>query len=129
FEEEAASVRDARRTPIRFRGYSVSHRGGHPHVRIEHGEYKRLKAYFLDLATHRSAERLAGEKARPPFQPHAAVRRQQLPLAPRPAGRRGAARAVTRGRGGGGSERVRAAASRLKRRGCRPFEPVAPGRE
>src|SRR5262245_19846691 len=44
FEEEAASVRDARRTPIRFRGYSVSHRGGHPHVRIEQGEYKRLKA-------------------------------------------------------------------------------------
>jgi hypothetical protein len=116
FEEEAASVRDARRTPIRFRGYSVSYRGGHPHVRIEQDEYKRLKAYFLSLATHRSAERLAGELARLPFEPYAPVRRQLLAVL----------RAVNRDRGRAGFEPVPADCLRLRRRVCRPFEPVDP---
>jgi hypothetical protein len=61
FEEEAGSIRDARKTPIRFSGYSISYRGGHPHVRIEQEEYKRLKAYFRDVAPHRSVERLEKE--------------------------------------------------------------------
>src|SRR6185437_515968 len=78
FEQEASYIRDARRTPIRFRGYSISYRGGHPHVRIDQEEYKRLKAYFLELALHRSAERLGGELARLPFEPYAPIRRQLL---------------------------------------------------
>jgi hypothetical protein len=48
FEEEAMAIRDAWKTPIRFRGYAISYRNGHPHVRIEQEEYKRLNAYFLD---------------------------------------------------------------------------------
>ena len=35
FFEEEASIRDVRRVPIRFEGYSISFRGGHAHVRIE----------------------------------------------------------------------------------------------
>jgi hypothetical protein len=113
---EEASVRDARRTPIRFRGYSVSYRGGHPHVRIEQEEYKRLKAYFLDLAPHRSAERLAGELARLPFEPYAPIRQQMLAVL----------RAINRERKRAGFELVPRSCFRFVRRVCRPFEPVDP---
>jgi hypothetical protein len=109
-------VRDARRTPIRFRGYSVSHRGGHPHVRIEQEEYNRLKAYFLDVATHRSAERLATELGPLPFEPYAPVRRRLLAVL----------RAVNRERERAGFEPVPADCLRLRRRVCRPFEPLGP---
>src|SRR6185369_11739835 len=49
FEAEAACIKDIRRTPIKFAGYSVSYRAGHPHVRIEQEEYKQLKTYFMGL--------------------------------------------------------------------------------
>jgi hypothetical protein len=113
FEEEASSVRDARRTPIRFRGYSISYRNGHPHVRIEQEEYKRLKAYFLDLALHRSAERLGSELARLPFEPYAPIRGQLLAVL----------RAVNRERKRAGFEPVPKSCFRFVRRVCRPFEP------
>src|SRR5262245_58080496 len=32
FEAEASNIRDARRVPIKFKGYAVSYRGGHPSV-------------------------------------------------------------------------------------------------
>lgn len=112
FEEEASAVRDARKTPIRFRGYSISYSNGHPHVRIEQEEYKRLKAYFLDLALHRSAERLASELARLPFEPYAPVRGQLLAVL----------RAVNRERKRAGFEPVPKSCFRFLRRVCRPFE-------
>jgi hypothetical protein len=115
FEEEASSIRDARKTPIRFRGYAISYRNGHPHVRIEQEEYKRLKAYFLDLALHRSAERLGSELARLPFEPYAPVRGQLLAVL----------RAVNRERKRAGFEPVPNTCFRLVRRVCRPFEPNA----
>jgi hypothetical protein len=113
FEEEASSIRDARKTPIRFRGYSISYRNGHPHVRIEQEEYKRLKAYFLELALHRSAERLGSELARLPFEPYAPIRRQLLTVL----------RAVNRERKRAGFELVPRSCFRFVRRVCRPFEP------
>jgi hypothetical protein len=113
FEEEASSIRDARKTPIRFRGYAISYRNGHPHVRIEQEEYKRLKAYFLDLALHRSAERLGSELARLPFEPYAPIRRQLLAVL----------RAVNRERKRAGFEPVPKSCFRFVRRVCRPFEP------
>jgi len=113
FEEEASSIRDARKTPIRFRGYAISYSNGHPHVRIEHEEYKRLKAYFLDLAPHRSAERLGSELARLPFEPYAPIRRQLLAVL----------RAVNRKRKRAGFEPVPKSCFRFVRRVCRPFEP------
>ncbi len=80
FELESGAIRDARRVPIRFHGYSISYRGGHAHVRIEQGEYNRLKAYFLDVAVHRWVEGLVGEFGRIPFEPYAPIRRQLLAI-------------------------------------------------
>jgi len=113
FEEEALSIRDARNTPIRFRGYAISYRNGHPHVRIEQEQYKRLRAYFLDLALHRSAERLEQELGELPFEPYAPVRRQLLNVL----------RAVNRDRKRAGFRPVSSSCLRFKRRICRPFEP------
>lgn len=115
FQEESSAIRDARRTPIRFRGYSISYRSGHPHVRIEQEEYKRLKAYFLELALHRSAEWLEGELGRLPFEPYAPVRRQLFAVL----------RAVNRERKTAGFRPVPKSCFRLMRRICRPFEPGA----
>lgn len=116
FEEEASSIRDARKTPVRFRGYSISYRGGHPHVRIEQEDYKRLKAYFLELALHRSAEHLGSELARLPFEPYAPIRRQLLTVL----------RAVNRERKRAGFELVARSCFRFARRVCRPFEQAEP---
>lgn len=114
FLEEASAIRDARKTPIRFRGYSISYRGGHPHVRIEQEEYKRLKAYFIDLALRWSVERLGDELSRLVFEPYAPVRRQLLALL----------RSVNRERKRGGLQPVPNTCFRFIRRICRPFEKV-----
>jgi len=112
FSQEASSIRDARKTPIRFQGYSISYRNGHPHVRIEQEEYKRLKAYFVNLAAHRTAERLVVELGRLPFEPYAPVRRQLLAVL----------RAVNHERKRAGFEAVPKTCFRFIRRVSRPFE-------
>ena len=87
---EGEHLRDCRRTPIRFHGYSISYRRAgvtpagvaspkwHAHVRIDDDTYRVLKDRFLDLAMHRSAETLASEFARIPFARYAPIRRQLL---------------------------------------------------
>lgn len=115
FEEEGSSIKDARRTPIRFCGYSISYRGGHPHVRIEQDEFKRLKAYFLELAPRRSSEFLKDELGSISFEPYAPVRSQLLVIL----------RAVNRERTRAGFEQVPKSCFRLMRRIWRPFEPWA----
>ncbi|MEO2089349.1 MAG: hypothetical protein ABGY75_07620 [Gemmataceae bacterium] len=112
FLEEASAVRDARKTPIRFHGYSISYRGGHPHVRIEQEEYKRLKAYFLDVSLRWSVERLGCELGRLPFEPYAPVRRQLLAVL----------RAVNRERKRAGFPSVPNNCFRFIRRIYRPFQ-------
>jgi hypothetical protein len=74
FERER--FRDARRSPIRFAGYSVSFRGGHGSVRIERTQYLELKAYFLEQAPKRSLAWFEREFRALPFRPYAPVRRQ-----------------------------------------------------
>ena len=54
-------IRDAREVPIKFGGYAVSYRSGHPHVRIEQRRYLELKAYLADLAVHRAKDWLEEE--------------------------------------------------------------------
>lgn len=81
FTEEAKRLRDARETPIKFAGYSIGYRRGqgtwHPSVRIELDRYRELKAHFLALAPHWSAESLAEEfRRRADFEPYAPVRAQ-----------------------------------------------------
>jgi hypothetical protein len=98
FDDEAKNIRDARRIPIKFEGYSVSvakggflrkpKNGGLPQrdqkwrvrVQIEAELYKGLRAYFEDIALHRSHRQLAVELADLPFEPYAPVRQQLLNL-------------------------------------------------
>ena len=89
---EKEQLRDCRRVPIRFMGYSISYRRAgvtpkgaagpkwHAHVRIDARTYLGLKAHFLDQACHRSPENLAHEFARIPFARYAPIRRQLLTL-------------------------------------------------
>ena len=87
---EGEHLRDCRRSPIRFNGYSISYRrsgvtpaGGpapkwHAHVRIDDNTYRILKDRFIDLATHRTADTLGHEFGRIPFARYAPIRRQLL---------------------------------------------------
>ncbi len=92
FNEEAVSVRDIRRLPLKFAGYSISYRRGgrrrdgkpdtsrHSHVAISRPAYRELQAYFLEMSVRRSADWIAREFYRLPFEPYAPVRRQMLKL-------------------------------------------------
>ena len=76
FLHEAGQIRDAREMPIKLFGYAVSHRGGHPHVRVEQGRYLELKAYLVDLAVHRGRDWLEGQFRSLWYEPYAPVRSQ-----------------------------------------------------
>lgn len=92
FEDERGQVQDFRRRPLKFGSYAISHRGGHPHVRIEEQTARDIEAYLLEHAVHRPAAWL-GELLRGlPFEPYAPVRRQLLQLLRRVNDRRAAAR-------------------------------------
>lgn len=80
FDDEAGQICDARRRPIKFAGYAISHRNGHACVRIERAEYLQLKAWFLDLACRRSVEALAAEFGGVRFIPYRPVRQQLLAI-------------------------------------------------
>jgi hypothetical protein len=114
YEEEAGQFRDARRVPIRFAGYSVSHRNGRPCVRIEVNEYQLLKVGLLDYARYSSADYLAERFARLPFLPYKPVRRQLLSVL----------RAVNRVRREAGLERVPVTAVPWRRPIVRVFTAV-----
>ena len=118
FAEEARSVRDARRTPIRFSGYAISHRGGHVHVRIDRPVYLGLRAYLLGIAAHRGESGLAAEVRRVlDFEPYAPVRSQC----------RAILRAVNRARAAAGLPGVPPTCLRTRRRVVRPFGPPGGG--
>lgn len=111
FDEEARSIRDLRRVPLKVFGYAVSQKRGHAHVRIERDEFRGLKAYFLRQAAHRRAETVTEELQALPFEPYAPVRRQLLQLV----------RAINRTRRAAGFDPITFEAVRLRRRIVRPF--------
>jgi len=123
FEVESRSIHDIRHIPLKYGGYSISYRRGgrtrngdcdgkwHAHVEIERGRYLELKSWLLDLASHRSVERLALVFYRLPFEPYAPVRRQMLNLL----------RAVNRVRRQAGYQPVPGEVLPLRRRIVRPF--------
>ncbi len=90
FADEQDRIRDIRRVPLRYCGYSISYRPGgrtrtgeadtkhHSHVEVERGKYLELKAHFLSLAVHRRADCLALEFYQLSFEPYAPIRRQFL---------------------------------------------------
>jgi hypothetical protein len=120
FSEEGERVRDIRRDSLSFAGYSIgwklgSDRKGHPSVRIHPKRYLELRDHFLELATRRSAENLALELGRIPFEPYAPVRSQLLSIL----------RKVNLKRRESGFEPVPASALRLRRGVVFPFGPPA----
>jgi hypothetical protein len=112
FSEERDTIRDARRVPIKYAGYSVGYRGGRASVRIDRGTELNLKAYFEDIATKASAESLAAQIRRLPFEPYAPVYDQL----------RGILRAVNEQRRVAGLTAVPFSAVRIRRRIVKPFE-------
>ena len=124
FDEEAASIRDIRHVPLRYSGYSISYRRGgrtrqgapdhrwHAHVEIERHVYLGIRAYLLELAMHRSAEKLAIEFYELPFEPYAPIRRQLLNLW----------RAVNQARNAAGFTKLPVEVLPLRRRIVKPFD-------
>jgi len=72
FRDEAGLIRDCRREPFKYGGYSLSSKAGRVCVRIECEQYNVLKAVFRELALRRSVERLERMVAtlnQPQYQP------------------------------------------------------------
>ena len=113
---ERAVIRDVRRIPLKFAGYSISVKRGidgrlHPSVRIHPDELRKLRAYLLELAPRRSVDSLSAVLASVPFEPYAPIRRQLLNIL----------RGVNRVRNAAGLEPVPIAALRLRRSVAIPF--------
>lgn len=90
FEEEADRVRDIRRIPLKYAGYSISYRPGgrtrsgqpdtkwHAHVAMTRDQYLELRAWFSERALRDSIVDLARSLYQLPVAPYAPVRRQLL---------------------------------------------------
>lgn len=125
-QQERNRIRDCRRHPIKFEGYSISYRragispvgGGKPKwhacVRIDPQTYKQLKAFFIDRACHRSVDNLAKDFGRVPYARFAPIRRQLLTIQ----------RSVNQARSSIGYELIPTGALRLRRKIVRPFGAV-----
>lgn len=132
WEEDRHRIRDVRNVPIRLHGYSISYRRGgwkdrrlwqHPlrrerdmnwHVRVQLDAetYSGLKAYFLNIATHRQGDFIGQEFWQLPLQPYRPVREQLLAIL----------RAVNRARQMAGFQRVPVSVIRYKRDVVKAFE-------
>jgi hypothetical protein len=133
FAAEGDRVRDVRKTPIQFAGYSLSVTRGHflvkedgqelakpdtklrVRVQISRDIYRDLKGYFLELAPRRSTEVLSAQLFNVPFEPYAPVRKQLLNLL----------RLVNQARQSAGLEKLRPTVLRYRREIIRPFAPSA----
>lgn len=118
FEAEGKRVKDIRKAPVLFMGYSIGcrrERGGgkyHASVRISREDFRRLKAHFERLAVKESVEDLAADLHGLPFEPYAPVRDQLRRIL----------RAVNRRRRLAAFELVPREALRLRRAPVRPFK-------
>lgn len=83
FYRREGRVRDIRRDPIIFHGYSIGCSKGsdgryHASVKIQADAFNERLAYFQNLATHRDADHVAREFKFLTFAPYARVKRQML---------------------------------------------------
>jgi hypothetical protein len=90
FSEEGSAIRDIRRLPLSYAGYSISYRRGgltrqgkadamwHAHVRMDRRQYLDCRAWFCEWATRASVEELGRAFATFPAAAYAPVRRQLL---------------------------------------------------
>ena len=123
YKEEENLIRDIRRVPIRYAGYSISYKPGgrkkdgsnddkwHAHVAIDRQQYLNLKAWFAERALRDSPERLKRAIKLLPIAPYAPVRRQMLLML----------KEVNRVRKVGGQERLSVEILPLRRKVVRPF--------
>lgn len=138
FAAEQTAVKDIRKTPLQFRGYSLTvRRGGflkksagdesptpdsRYRVRVTIGRkaFRNLQADLVDKAAHRAVDALRWELWNQPFEPYAPIRKQYLMVL----------RQMNRIRSALGYDRVPTDAIRYQRRIVKPFEPgVADARE
>lgn len=123
-------MRDVRKVPLRVGDYSLTVRrgdflkkssdddeprvDGRPRARvlIAREKFLELRAYFVDIAVHRSAEKLAGEFFNLPFEPYAPIRKQILNLL----------RLVNERRSEAGYEKLMPTCIRYRRRIVKPFD-------
>jgi hypothetical protein len=125
FDDERKAIRDIRRVPLRYAGYSISYRRGgrtrdgradpkwHAHVAIHRTTFRELLAWFTDQACRRSAAELAAHLYDLPYEPYAPVRRQLLMLH----------RAICKARRVAGLSELPIEALPMRRRVVRPFAP------
>jgi len=115
FKEEEKSIRDFRETPFKVGGYSIGYRRGqgrwHPSVRIELSHYRELKAFFLEIAVHRSGPAIEAEFWGLNLEPYAPVRAQLFSIL----------RLVNRARKAAGFDPVNGVPFRTKRVPVKPF--------
>ena len=116
---EGDRVRDVRRNPIRFAGYSISSRRrtgdgakAVAHVRIDQGSYLEVRDTYVDLASKRSRDWLENQFRHFPFEPYAPVRRQLVTILNR----------VNTARETAQLERLEISCLRMRRRAVKPFE-------
>jgi hypothetical protein len=131
WHEDRKRIHDVRNIPIRFKGYSISYRQGgwkdrklwadplvrehdmkwHVRVQLDAETYAGVKAYFLNVATHRQADFLSREFLDLQFQPYRPVREQLLAIL----------RAVNRERQLAGCQRIPYSVIRYRRRTGKVF--------
>lgn len=116
FFVEETGIRDVRRFPIRFAGYSVSFRKGrdekwHPSVRIDSVEFRLVKAEVLGIALSATVEKVVAKLLGLGFAPYAPIRTQYRLLV----------RAVNRRRLIASLEKVPEGAMPIRRTVVKPF--------
>lgn len=119
FQEERDVLRDVRREPIAFSGYSIGYRMGndgkeHVSVRIHPNEERWLKVFMIQFGRLSTVEEVEAEFARLRFEPYAPVVRQLY----------GILRTVNKARKVAGLPSVDWKCIRTRRKVVRPFEPV-----
>jgi len=128
FQRERDVIRDVRRIPIAFGGYSIGYKEGsdgkgHVSVRIHPNEYRWLKDFMLHYCKHATVEEVAEEFRLLRYEPYVPVVRQLFCIL----------RAVNKARKVAGLEAVPNDVVRTRRRVLRPFDdlsapPTADGR-
>jgi hypothetical protein len=132
FEDEVSSIRDVRKVPLQFQGYSIAVKRGEylpkaegedsatvdgryrVRVQIARAQYREFKAYLLERARY-PAEVLGRDFFTLPFEPYAPIRKQLLTILG----------AVNIARKSAGERPLPYSVLRFRRRIVRPFEPVS----
>lgn len=131
--EEQSQLRDVRVAPIQIAGYSIYLKKGdfkkkaakedapvpddkwHARVLISREQYKELRAHFVSVACHRTADKLVAEINALPFEPYKPVWRQLRKLV----------RLINKKRKAAGYSPVPMRAVRWRRTIVKAFEPIA----